>query len=120
MDPEVAHLLPESELPPGFTYPPTFVRVVELGLLDLEPWQILTGELLMTRAGGLRARMPNRALVPFARRGDNDDVACWEAGHGEQVRVIHDFTTPDRADRETFTDFNAWLRQAIEDLIEFE
>jgi len=42
---------------------------------------------------GLQERYPGRMLVAFARREDNDDVACWEAGGGGKVIVIHDFAS---------------------------
>lgn len=38
----MADLLTTDDLPDGFTYPPQFVRVVELGLTNLEPWRIST------------------------------------------------------------------------------
>ena len=92
-------LLREDELPTGFTYPRAFLRAVERGLTHLEPWWVFDGDNLRSRARGLRARFPDRALVPFARREDNDDVACWER-------------------RGVYPDFYAWLRQAVEDMIE--
>ena len=112
----MADLLTSLDLPAGFDYPPEFIRVVELGLTDLEPWWIFDGDLLRDRALGLRERYPARQLVPFARRQDNDDVACWDLGHGDVV-VIHDFASPGWEQRRVYLDFNAWLRQAIEDLI---
>ncbi|MEV0638654.1 hypothetical protein AB0I77_27680 [Streptomyces sp. NPDC050619] len=106
-----------TELPEGFDYPAEFIRVVELGLTDLEPWWIFDGDQLRRRAIGLRDRYPERRLVPFARRQDNDDVACWDLARGDVV-VIHDLASPGWEQRERFPDFNAWLRQAVEDLIE--
>lgn len=69
----MAELLPLSDLPTGFQYPSQFIRVVELDLTNLEPWWILTGERLNTRHRGLQQRYPDRSLVPFAIRQDNDD-----------------------------------------------
>ncbi len=114
----MADLLGPAELPPGFAYPHEFLRVVDLGLVNLEPWWIFDGAPLRDRVVGLRKRFPDRVLVPFARREDNDDVACWE-GAPPRVVVIHDFASPGFEDRGGFADFNDWLRQAIEDLIAF-
>lgn len=69
-------LLKGSDLPQNFGYPRLFVRVAEQGLLDLEPWHVLVGDELRRRAAGLAKRCPDRTLVPFASRQDNDDVAC--------------------------------------------
>ena len=67
----VVQLLALADLPTGFTYPPSFIRVVHLGLIDLEPWAILSGDPLQRRFRGLAGRFPNRRLVPF----------CQPAGH---------------------------------------
>ncbi|MGW1197294.1 hypothetical protein ACWD4B_15875 [Streptomyces sp. NPDC002536] len=110
-------ILTTTDLPQDFEYPAEFIRVVELGLTNLEPWWIFDGDQLRRRAVGLRERYPERRLVPFARRQDNDDVACWDLAQGD-VSVIHDMARPGWEQRERFPDFNAWLRQAVEDLIE--
>lgn len=115
----MADVLNISELPEGFSYPSEFVRVVELGLTQLEPWWIMTGDLLRDRFSGLAGRYPNRTLVPFARRQDNDDVACWDVRSGKLV-VIHDFASPGSEARTDFPTFYAWFRQAVDDLIEFD
>lgn len=112
-------LLTSGDLPEGFEYPHAFVRVVELGLLNLEPWLILEGSLFRMRLDGLRQRYPSRNLIPFAMRKDNDDIACWDLNAGNVV-VIHDFATAGHEQRSSFTDFYAWLRAALQDLIEFE
>ncbi|MFI5735214.1 hypothetical protein ACIA49_34195 [Kribbella sp. NPDC051587] len=112
-------LIGQADLPEGFVYPASFVRVVELGLVEFEPWQVLSGELLYFQYRGLGERYPGRVLVPFARRRDNDDVACWGAG-GAEVLLVHDFAGPGCELRETLPSFYDWLRRAVEDLIEFE
>ncbi|MCD9141799.1 hypothetical protein [Streptomyces albireticuli] len=112
-------VLSSAELPGRFAYPKEFLRAVESGLVGLEPWWLLEGRNLRARAAGMRERFPGRRLVPFARREDNDDVACWDLDSGS-VRVIHDFTAPGWENRREFVDFYAWLRAALEDFMEFE
>lgn len=112
--------LRDDELPAEIRYPGAFTRLVARGLTFLEPWSILEGDRLRQRRRGLRERFPARTLVPFARREDNDDVACWEVGKGDRVVVIHDFAKPGGESRGEFADFYGWLRQAVEDLIEFD
>jgi hypothetical protein len=114
----VADLLPLTELPAGFEYPREFVRVVELGLTNLEPWWIIEGDRLRERFLGLRERYEARTLVPFAARQDNDDVACWDVDRGTVV-VIHDYASPGYEQRAELSDFLAWFRTAIEDFIAF-
>lgn len=113
-------LLSEAELPKGFQYPGPFLRLVERGLLYFEPWFVLQGDLLRQRFGGLRERYPERMLVPFARREDRDDVACWDQSQPGRVVIIHDFTEPGWEQRAVLDDFYAWVRQAVEDMIQFD
>jgi hypothetical protein len=40
----VAELLSAADLSGGFNYPYNFVRVVELGLTNLEVWHVLEGQ----------------------------------------------------------------------------
>jgi hypothetical protein len=116
----VLRLIDVDHLPEGFFYPASFIRVVELGIVDLEPWLMLDGERLSARFEGLSQRYPERVLVPFARRQDNDDVACWDGRGGPEVLIVHDYAEPGHELRETLPTFYSWLRRAVEDLIEFE
>lgn len=107
-------LLTAEELPCEFFYPGEFLRVAGLELAELEPWWIFGGSPLRQRFAGLAERYPQRRLVPFARREDCDDVACWDLDAGDVV-VIHDFARPGWEGRsgERYPDFEAWLRAAI-------
>jgi len=115
----VADLLSIDDLPPDFEYPPEFIRVVELGLTNLEPWWIVQGQLLRDRFQGLRKRYPDRKLILFAIRQDNDDVACWDIEQGN-VAVVHDFASTGWERRAEFAGFYDWFRQAVEDFIAFD
>jgi hypothetical protein len=115
----VADLLTAAELPDGFAYPAEFLRVVELGLMDLEPWYIFEGDDLRLRVAGLRKRYA-RSLVPFARRQDNDDIAVWDLDAAGTVAIVHDFASPGWEQRARLGSFRDWLHRAIDDLIEFE
>ena len=112
-------LLTESELPTWFKYPREFLRVYGQGLLDFDPWVVLQGDQLRRRFRGLKERYPNRELVPFARREDKDDVACWSKG-STRIIVIHDFASPGYEDGEEFETFWDWLRSAVEATIEYD
>jgi hypothetical protein len=93
--------------------------MAEQGLRDLEPWWIIEGASLRARFAGMRQRYPQRNLVPFAQRQDNDDVACFDIESGK-VAIVHDFASSGWERRTEFTDFCAWLRQAANDSIAFE
>jgi hypothetical protein len=113
------NLLSEQELPQGFRYSYQFLRLVELGIVNLEPWYMLDGDRLRKRYQGLQERYSPRQLVPFAARGDNDDLACWD-GAEERVHLVHDYASRGWEERKTYGDVYGWLRDAIEDLILYD
>lgn len=114
------HFLGEGERPDWFAYPEPFTRVVEQGLIDLTPWYIIDKHLARARMHSLKERYPDRDLVPFAKRDDNDDVACFERGRGDAVAVIHDFAASGFETKAVLTSFWDWFRYAIEEMILFE
>lgn len=118
MTSKMSKLLPKDILPARFDYPPQLLRIVDQNLIDLQPWVILLGDPLRERYLGLSSRFPKRTLVPFARRWDNDDLACWDGRDSVTVFVIHDFASPGYEQRQKFESFWDWFRSAIEDMIE--
>lgn len=114
-------MLNNTQLPSWFTYPKEYLRVVDLKLVNLEPWFFLQGEQLESRNKGLKDRFPGVELVPFARRGDNDDVACWEKSGGNlKVYILHDFSKWGWDKRKECADFWVWFRKAIDEMIEHD
>ena len=109
-----------EELPSWFHYPDEFLRAARQCLVDLTPWHLMEREAVLTRIKGLRDRYPERELVPFARRQDNDDVACWERDREPVVVVVHDFSSPGSETRAEYADFWAWFRVAVEDMASFD
>ena len=114
------NLLAEEKMPAGMAYPPALYRLVGRGLTHFEPWFIFNAEEAAQRLEGLRRRYPSRVLLPFARREDNDDVACFERERSGQVVIVHDFASPGSEDREALDGFYSWVRRAVEDMIEFD
>lgn len=114
------NLLSIGELPEGFVYPRAFLHILELGINNLEPWYMLDGDGIRQAMDGLEKRYSGSKLIPFARRQDNDDIACWQAASNEEVFIIHDFASAGWERRDQFNSFYDWLRRAIEDLIEFD
>lgn len=114
------YFLPLDELPEAFSYPALFHRVVELGLVDWQPWRLLRAERLFGRHEGIARRYPQRTLVPFADRVDRDSVACWDMDRGGIISIIEDFEVDGYEQDETVDDFKDWLRRALADMIAFE
>lgn len=111
-------LLHQEELPVGFKFPGALKRLVDRELTRLEPWWILGAAVARDRMKGLGQRYPGRSLVPFAKREDCDDVACFDPESPGTVVVLHDFASDAWDRRRVFDDFYAWLRHAVEDMIE--
>jgi hypothetical protein len=113
-------LLAPHELPRGMVYPLAFERLVERQLTNFEPWWIFDASLARERMKGLAERYPGTLLVPFAKREDNDDVACFDARQPGKVVILHDFSSDGWERRVEFASFYDWLRRALEDMIEFD
>ncbi|MGA0559042.1 hypothetical protein ACO2Q8_20460 [Larkinella sp. VNQ87] len=114
------YLIKENELPKWFKYPSSFLKVIDQNLVDISPWHILSNDLLEIKYNGLKERYPNLSLVPFARRFDNDDVACWEKSQLGKVIIIHDYASEGWEIRQIYDDFWSWFKVAIDDMIKFE
>lgn len=113
-------LIDKNNLPDWFVYPNQFLKIVEQNLIDLNPWYVLSGEQLNLKFQGLKERYPKRSLIPFARRNDNDDVACWEKSDPNKVIIIHDFASEGWEQRQVYNDFWSWFRSVIEEMIAFD
>ena len=95
------------------------MKTVELNLIDFDVWYILDKESFFERYKGLKERYPTRMLIPFARRGDCDDVACFEVNKPDKVEIIHDFASAGFEQRKEYSNFWEWLKSAIDKMIEF-
>lgn len=110
----------KEEIPQWLSYPGALLRVADLGLANLHPWLIMSRDQVLARLEGLRKRYPGRELVPFARRLDCDDLACFERSSPGTVVVIHDFASSGWENRKNFSSFEDWFRSAIDDMLTFE
>lgn len=113
-------LLSSTDLPIGFSYPREFIYVLSLGIENICPWHFIDGEELKHVFVDMCARYPSKGYIPFAKRQDNDDTACWVSGEPAIVVIVHDYCTNGHERREEFKSFYDWFKQAIDDLIEFD
>jgi hypothetical protein len=75
---------------------------------------------VLKRFEGLQKRYPNRTLIPFAKRDDNDDIACFELNKADEVQIIHDFASAGYEQRKVYISFWEWFKEAIEEMINFD
>lgn len=103
---------------PTFEYPAGIKKVVDLGITDLDVWFIMDAPFAERYCASLGERYPERCLIPFAKRCDNDDVACFEPGKPGRVEVIHDFADPGWEQRSEYPEFWDWFKSAVDELVE--
>lgn len=110
--------LSKDIIPEEFVYPSLYSSAFSIEPERIEPWHFYhSEETLNFHYNGLKERYPERILVPFARRGDNDDVACFDGADNSgdpRVIIIHDFASPGWENRGEFKDFLEWLEFAKE------
>lgn len=100
-----------------YDYPNEYLKVLELNLVNLDLWYFMSAEQIEMRIRGMQERYPRRKLIPFARRDDCDDIACFEVDKGNKVQIIHDFAESGWEQRDEYKCFWDWFRNAIEELI---
>lgn len=101
-----------------FDIAPAFLAaLVERRLTNWEPWEIMKTSDALVRISGMSRRY-SKTYLPFARRHDNDDVACiTESG---EVTILHDFASEGWHERETYPTLREWLDAVVTSIIEFE
>jgi hypothetical protein len=119
---QTKYLLPPGEVPTWLSYPAFFRRVLESHLTDFHPWQILDHENVLALRGTLSVFYPEEGLVPFARKLDCDDVACFDRKNPHGVTVFNMEFRGDSGRRfsRNYSSFSDWFRAAINDFVDFE
>ena len=101
-----------------FEYPEAYKKLVELNLVDFDVWYLIESGQATRRYYDLEKRYPNRQLIPFARRDDNDDIICFERG-SNKVQLIHDFASEGFEQKGEFQDVWTWVEFAVKEMIEY-
>lgn len=104
-------------------YPKQYTTLLDLELINLRPWKILSIQKGIDYSEDLKKRYPNRNLIPFAIRTDCDDVACWDLAKEsdrEKIYIIHDFASDGWEQQGEYKNFQEWFNSAIEDMFTFE
>jgi len=103
-----------------FHWPEALLKVIRLNLIDYEYWYLMTADQIFRRREGLLKRYPKRNLIPFAKRDDNDDIACFVIEFGDRVFIVHDFASEGYEQRQEYDSFWSWFNGAISEMINSE
>jgi len=101
----------------NFKFPQAYLKIVKLGMADLDHWFLLSDNLIQDRSRSLKRRY-GRELIPFAGRYDCDDIACFEIGFDNRVFIVHDFASVGWERRQEYDNFGEWLLEAVRELID--
>ena len=101
----------------NYDYPEGYKKLKDLNLIDFEYWYFIPEYQLKNRFIGMSQRYPSRKYIPFARRDDCDDIACFEYGKGNTVFIIHDYASDGFEERKSYSNIWEWFKDAIDELI---
>ena len=100
-----------------YRFPIKYQSFIELGVSDFGYWYLIPNEQLNSRIIGLKQRYPDRKLIPFARRDDCDDIACFDVDIPDKVLIIHDFAKNGYELKKTYNDLSEWFQDVIGELL---
>ena len=102
-----------------FDYPEALERLVALKLINFDLWYLMSKEQSIVILKQLKMNCNRKDLIPFARRGDNEDIACYEIQNNEKVVVLKNCEYLGYRPRQVFDSVWDWFRDAIEVMIAF-
>lgn len=117
------------DIPPKFDFEPLpgYMWLVDrrlvgfAGFTQLQPWYYVDAGHVME----VRTQWPNGPakdrLVVFARRQDNDDLACFSVADGKAVEVVllHGWTSSGYDVLRRYDSFWGWVKAIIDDVAEW-
>ncbi len=113
------HLLFEDRKPrSGFKFPTEYARLLESGFPEIEPWFWLAPYPKSSKFWDetLMKQFPARKLIPFAKDGGSDNLACFDEECQDEkcVRIIHSYCDPGYEVRSELMSFEEWLSSQLE------
>ena len=83
---------------------------------SIAPWEMLEEAEIAEQTARLESRFPGRGFVAFAKRLDQDAVACFDKGPdgtGKAVLVWENLDAPTETAERRFPGFVAWFDAAL-------
>lgn len=100
-------------------YPEAIERLIALGLVNFDLWYLMGTKQTVQIGEQLREQYRNEKWIPFARRGDNEDIACFEVDSGQKVVVLRSYELLGYRQCAVYDSVWDWFRDAIEVMIAF-
>ena len=106
-------IISRTDIDVDVSLPEGLFRLAAQNLIDLTPWHIMPRDLAIKRMQGLRLRYSTKYL-PFARRQDNDDLACIDPLTPTAIVIVHDFSQEGSERRESFASLWDFFSAVVE------
>jgi hypothetical protein len=108
-----------------FKFPQSYLDLITTGLPDIAPWWWLAphADSLIYWDESLRNQFPSRSLIPFAKDGSSDDVACFDNSDNSEnpkILTIHSFCSPGWELRDEASSFSEWLQKKEIEAVDFK
>lgn len=103
----------------GFNYPDALERLIDLKLINFDLWYLISREQSIVLFNQLNLQCSKKELIPFARRGDTEEIACFGIGNNEKVVVFKNCENLGYRPRKVFDSVWDWFRDAIEIMIAY-
>ena len=105
------------------TLPDGYGRVIQRDMNHIDPWRFIeTSEEVNDLFETMTELYPDAVYLPFARRMDNDDIACVVIKNTDyapnSIVRVHLFASEGYEVDEHFTDFWAWFRTAVNEMVD--
>lgn len=103
--------------------PVEYEQLVHFGIVGtaIPPWSILSLDEVVSATSTLHRATPDQKLVVFARRGDTEQMACWEADSTTgQVMLCTSYPTGETSVQHPTHTFWGWFRSVVDVFVENE
>ncbi len=120
------YLFDEKLLPENFSFPQSYIEFVsQEDMPYFEPWSFLCKYEKSADfwIGEIAKQYPSRTLVPFAKAGSSDDIACFDGSDtsgNPKVFYVHTFASPGWEDRGDVENFDVWLEKTKAESVQYK
>ena len=117
------NMLPQELKNNNVSLPDGYGRVIQRDMSHIDPWRfIMDSTELENLYAVLRELYPEAIYMPFARRMDNDDIACVvvesDSASRGRIAIVHLYASAGYEIDEHYETFWAWFRVAVNQMVD--